>query len=270
MEEENPFRLAGLPQRPSRPRRTGLTLARDNGLPAEQIVASIRAHGHLVDYLKFRQFVAWYLRPEQLRAKILAAREAGVRTFFGGTVLEAAHLHGETARVLDAMVELGLDAVEVSNSVVPMDPGALGEVTRLAVDRGLEVLFEYGNKAQDGPIEPAGAAVDILALREQGANLVIVERALLDMTLGPDGSATTAGRLVELVELVGHESLVFEAETVPHQAWLIRTFGDAVNLGPNIDIDDVPTKLEPMRYGLGRWVDWSLFERLRRATSGEL
>jgi len=265
--QKPPLWLEHLPQRAGKPRRAGLNLARDNGLPVEGVVASLRAHGHMVDYLKLRQFVAWYLPVEQLRAKIAAAREHDVRTFLGGTVLEAAHLHGRTDEALDAMVELGLDAVEISNSVVPLDAAQLGVVTRRAIDRGLEVLFEYGNKAQAGPIDPVEAASDIAELRASGATYIIVERALLDLTLGADGSADTAGRLVELVERVGLEHLVFEAETLPHQAWLIRTLGDDVSLGPNIDLDDVPTRIEPMRHGLGRWVEWDMFNVLRERTA---
>jgi phosphosulfolactate synthase len=262
----NPLFFAHLPQRPAKPRQTGLTMVRDDGQPLSQIQAILDSYGHLFDYMKFRQFVTWYMEPAELRAKIDACTGADVRTFLGGTVLEVAHLHGQTEYALEAMQSYGLTAVEVSSSMARLTMQQLSRVVGLAKDAGFEVLYEYGKKFQEEALDVAGAISNIRALLEAGASRIIVERWQLDAALGEDGKAESAGRIVELADAVGLESLVFEAETLAHQVWLLRELGPDVNLGPNIDPFHVPAKLEPFRNGIGSEVGYWVFERVREAS----
>ena len=266
----SPLWLTGLPTRPGKPRQTGLTMVRDDGLPVAQVRELLDGYGVLIDYMKFRQFVAWYLDPDDLQAKIAACRAADVHTFIGGTVLEAAHLHGCTEQLLDAMVEMGLSAVEVSSSMVPREVEELVTVVQAARSCGLEVLYEYGKKFQESAADVGEAVGDMKALLDAGANRIIVERWQLDAFLGPDGSASTAGRVVELAEAVGLRHLVFEAETLAHQVWLIQKLGPEVNLGPNISPFHVPAKLEPFRHGIGSEVGYSIFPLLEHQVGERL
>jgi phosphosulfolactate synthase len=266
----NPLLLQHLPTRPAKPRQTGLTMVRDDGMPVAEMRDMLRSYGHMLDYMKFRQFVAWYMDPVELQEKIRACADAQVRTFVGGTVLEAAHLHGRTQEVLDAMSQLGLSAVEVSRSMVPLEVEQLVAVVRLAAAQGLEVLYEYGKKFQSSAFDVGEATRDIRTLLEAGAHRIIVERWQLDAVLGPKGENATASRLVELADAVGLESLVFEAETLDHQVWLIRELGPEVNLGPNIQPFHVPSKLEPFRHGIGSEVDYSIFPELILRTGADV
>ncbi len=268
--DPNPLFFSHLPQRPGKPRQTGLTMVRDDGQPLGEIKAILGSYGHLLDYLKFRQFVTWYMDPAELRAKIAACAAADVRTFLGGTVLEVSHLHGKTEYALDTMREYGLTAVEVSTSMVPLSPAQVARVVRLARDRGFEVLCEYGKKFQHESFDVAEAAAEIRALLAAGANRVIIERWQLDAAFGPGGTAPTAGRVAELARDVGLETLVFEAETLTHQVLLLRALGPEVNLGPNIAPFHVPAKLEPFRHGIGSEVDYSVFGRVLEATGADV
>lgn len=86
---------------------------------------------------------------------------------------------------------------------------------------------------------------------EAGCDLVILERSQVELCLGRKGEKPESEKLVDLARRVGLENIVFEAEAVPHQVWLLRKFGPEVNLGPNLDIDTI-AKLEPTRRTLSR------------------
>lgn len=266
----NPLFFEHLPRRQPKPRQSGLTMVRDDGMPLSELHAILGSYGHLLDYMKFRQFVTWYLDPEELKAKIAACAAADVRTFLGGTVLEAAHLHGKTEYALEVMRSYGLTAVEVSKSMVPLGTDQLTRVVELARDNGFEVLYEYGKKFQHEALDVDEAAADIRALLAAGASRIIVERWQLDAALGPDGKAESAGRIVELANAIGLEALVFEAETLEHQVWLLRELGPDVNLGPNIAPFQVPAKLEPFRNGIGSEVGYTIFDRVQSESAANV
>lgn len=268
--QPNPLFFSHLPQRPGKPRQTGLTMVRDDGQPLSEIQAILGSYGHLLDYLKFRQFVTWYMDPAELKAKIAACAAADVRTFLGGTVLEISHLHGKTEYALDAMRDYGLTAVEVSTSMVPLSPAQVARVVELARDRGFEVLCEYGKKFQHESFDVAEATAEIRSLLAAGAHRVIIERWQLDAAFGLDGQAPTAGRVAELAREVGLEVLVFEAETLIHQVLLLRELGPEVNLGPNIAPFQVPAKLEPFRNGIGSEVGYAVFDRVFKSTGADV
>ena len=99
-----------------------------------------------------------------------------------------------------------------------------------------------------------GARDDDLAKVETldvGCDLLIVEKALIEMCLGEKGEKAEAEVLIELTEKVGLEKLVYEAESNAHQVWLFKKFGADVNLGPNLDIPII-CKLEATRRTLSR------------------
>ncbi len=241
-------------------------MVRDDGQPLPSIVAQLESYGHLIDYMKFRQYVAWYTRPTELQEKIAACAQHDVRTFLGGTVLEIAHLHDKTQYALDVMKEWGLTAVEVSASVAPLSTKQLTKVVELAKNTGFEVLYEYGKKFQVDAFPVAEAAADIRELLAAGASRVIIEQWQLEATLGIAGEKESAHRMVELADEIGLEALVFEAHTLAHQVWLIRNLGPEVNLGPNMEPFHVAAKIEPFRNGIGSEVDYNVFEHVLKLT----
>jgi phosphosulfolactate synthase len=266
----NPLFFEHLPLRAGKPRNTGLTMVRDDGQPLPAIEALLESYGHLFDYMKFRQFVTWYMRPTELQEKIAVCARHDVKTFLGGTVLEVAHLHNKTEYALGVMQEYGLSAVEVSSSVVPLSTEQLSKVVSLARNTGFEVLYEYGKKFQKEAFDTNDAVADIKELLEAGASRIIVEQWQLDATLGVDAKAPTASRMADLASAIGLEYLVFEAATLPHQVWLLRNLGPDVNLGPNMDPFHVAAKIEPFRNGIGSEVDYNVFEHVLAKTGADV
>jgi phosphosulfolactate synthase len=253
-----------VPQRSRKPRSSGLTLTRDQGFSPRQVDDLMGTFGEFIDYVKIKQFELFYQPAELTRAKVAAYRKHAVKTFCGGTVVEAAIIRGQVERTMQAVRALGLDAIEISDNILDLDLAQKKDLVKKARNTGFEVLLEYGKKYGDDPIDVDAAAADIEALLEAGAGRIILERSQLDSTLGPDGKSATAGRIDELVQRIGMSSLVFEAETIGHMLYLINRFGPDVNLGPNIAAEFVASNLEPARCGLGRAEGYSFFEKLRK------
>ncbi|MBI3045090.1 MAG: phosphosulfolactate synthase [Betaproteobacteria bacterium] len=254
-----------LPQRRAKPRQCGLTLVRDPGLSVRQLEDALQTFGQFLDYAKIKQFELFYMDEAPTRAKVALYRKHAVSPFCGGTVIEAAMLQGKVAQTLKKLVDIGFQSIELSDNIVDMSLVEKGDLTRRAVDAGFEVLFEYGKKYDSDPIDVAVAVDEIGKLRSAGANRVILERSQLDATLGPEGRLPTAGRMKDLARQVGLECLIFEAETTAHQNWLLHELGPDVNLGPNIHQDEVVSRIEPARCGLGRAEGYSLFAKLGHA-----
>jgi phosphosulfolactate synthase len=111
------------------------------------------------------------------------------------------------------------------------------------------VLAETGAKAPGEQLAARHWPAECRADLEAGAVLVVTE----GRQSGTVGTFDAAGRVrpdvVEaVVAAVGVERVVFEAPQASQQAWFIRRFGPAVNLG-NVALADV-LSLETLRLGL--------------------
>jgi phosphosulfolactate synthase (CoM biosynthesis protein A) len=146
---------------------------------------------------------------------------------------------------------MGFTAVEISENIIEMELKEKLNYTKMAKNRGLKVLFELGDKYPEGPLDVDMAARDIKELLNQGADLIILEKSLIELSLGQKGESKENYRLKELVAKVGLEPIVFEAEAVAHQAWLFNIFGPDVNIGPNLEPEYI-AKLEATRRTLSR------------------
>jgi phosphosulfolactate synthase len=253
-----------VPQRSTKPREVGLTLTRDQGFSAAQVDDLMATFGQFIDYAKIKQFELFYQPTELTRAKVANYKKHAVKTFCGGTVVEAAIIRDEVDKTLRTLKGIGLEAIELSDNIVELDLKAKVELAKKAVGVGFEVLFEYGKKYDNEPIDVNAAAKEIETLIKAGSRRIILERSQLDATLGQKGELPTAGRMRELVDRIGMSPLIFEAETAPHMLYLLHTFGPDVNLGPNISAEYVASNLEPARCGLGRAEGYSFFKKLRK------
>ncbi len=254
----------GVPTRSRKPRTLGLTLVRDQGLSPRQLLDYAETFGEYLDYAKIKQFELWYMKPAVTVEKVGIYKAFGIKPFCGGTVLEAAYLQKLVPQTLESLREMGFTAVEVSDNIIEVDAAGMAKLIRSARESGFEVILEYGKKYPEESLNVDEAVAAINGSLEAGANLVVLERSQLDITIGYDGRGSDGASLEKLVAQVGLDKLVFEAESFDQQCRLIHTFGPDVNLGPNISPDFVIAKLEPARYGLGRDEGYSFFDRLMR------
>jgi len=243
-----------IPTRSTKPRTKGLTLARDYGIGCFEAQDWVESVGEFIDYIKIRHLFTLIvpMDPNHVTMKkIKLYRDSNIDVNPGGIVFEMAVLSEKVDECFATLLEIGFSAVEISENIIDMTLKEKLHYTKLAKDRGLKVLFEVGDKYPEGPLDVDMAERDIKALLNQGADLIILEKSLIELSLGVKGESPENYRLKELVNRIGLEPIVFEAEAVPHQAWLFNTFGPDVNIGPNLEPTYI-AKLEATRRTLSR------------------
>lgn len=235
-----------LPERPAKPRESGLTHVIDIGLAPRDAESLIQTAGQHIDLVRLG-FGSAYVTGA-LQEKVDLYRSHDIPVALGGTLTELAWLQQRVEALRDWMKELGVGHVEVSSGTVPIpaeEKAAL--IAELAKD--FTVYAEVGEKDPDAIMAPYRWLELIEQALEAGAAKVVCEgRASGDAGLyRPDGEART-GLIDEIVHQVDFHRLVFEAPQRHQQIWFIQHLGPEVNLG-NIRPDDV-IPLETLRLGL--------------------
>ncbi len=226
------------------PRVGGLTHVIDKGLGPRSWEDVLETSGDYIDIVKLGWGTA-YVTPN-LRAKLDVLR--GKPVVVGGTFFEVVVSQGKLDEYKRWLQELGLSHVEISDGVIDL---ARDSKLELIEDfaRDFTVLSEVGSK--DAEVEFTSEEWTRW-LREEldaGAWKVITEAR----EGGTAGIFSKAGEMRteivgEIAEAVPVDDVLFEAPTKSSQAWFIKQFGPAVNLG-NIAPDEV-IPLETLRRGL--------------------
>ena len=226
------------------PTERGLTHVLDKGLGRRGWEDVLETSGLYIDVVKLGWGTAYVTA--DLRAKLDVLRDK--RVVVGGTFFEAVWATGQLDRYKQWLTELGLDHVEISDGAVDIPRE---EKLELIADlaRDFTVLSEVGSK--DSSVEFTSEEWTQW-LREEldaGAWKVITEAR----EGASSGIFTSDGAMrTDLVEEIGSAvdlgDVIFEAPTKAAQAWFVKRFGPAVNLG-NIPPEEV-IPLETLRRGL--------------------
>ena len=235
-----------LPQRPVKPRETGLTHVIDIGLAPNDAESLMKIAAQHIDLIRLG-FGSAYVTGA-LQEKVDLYRSHGVPVALGGTLTEIAWLQGRIEGLRAWLVELGVEHVEVSSGSVEIPPAEKVELIR-ALSGDFTVYAEVGEKDPAAIMAPYRWVELIEEALEAGASKVVCEgRASGDAGMyRPDGEART-GLIDEIVHRIDFHRLIFEAPKRHQQVWFIEHLGADVNLG-NIRPDDV-IPLETLRLGL--------------------
>lgn len=239
-------KLPFLPDRTSRPRKSGVTMVMDKGLGLKQAEMFIDSCADYVDLVKLG-FGTSVITPN-LVDKIKLYKEAGFRVYLGGTLFEAFIIRKKFDDYIKFIEKLKLDHAEVSDGSIEMDHGQKCEyISKLS--KNFTVLSEVGSKEEGIIIHPnkwtsmmkseleAGSWKVIAEARESG-NVGIYHR---------NGSPHTM-LMNKIIAKVKPENILWEAPQKSQQVWFIKQFGANVNLG-NIAFEEV-IPLETLRLGL--------------------
>ena len=252
-----PFAMVPLPAARSteKPRRKGLTMMMDWGLPVKQQADWLDLVAPYVDLAKFVVGTARMYDEDYLLEKIALYKKHDVHPFIGGQFLEYVYatqgLQGARPYFQEAK-RLGFDAIEVSDNVVPLDSHTRQTLIRTAVDCCLEVQGEVGSKSEDTGADTLIAQAN--ECFEAGADVVLVEGAELLTDGAPNRPVIAAlheGLDVDRVifELIGpwipgtHHCDVYALKK-----FYIDEFGPDVNIA-NVMPDQV-WETETLRAGL--------------------
>ena len=238
-----------LPDRTAKPRRTGLTMMIDNGLPTGHFTDVVKSFAPLVDVVKFGWGTS--LVTEGLVRKMHVLREAGVDFYFGGTLFEK-FLHQDRVDDWQRWVDrFGCTSVEISNGTIDLpNEEKAAYVERFS--RDYRVFSEVGAKDQ-ARSEAQAAQEWITWIRQDqqaGAAYVITEARESGRSGLCDRDGVVRGDVFDELQdaPVDASTLLFEAPNKELQAFFIRRMGPNVNLG-NIAPCDV-IGLETLRLGL--------------------
>lgn len=235
-----------LPERTAKPRRRGITHVLDRGMPAGEVEALLQVCGPYVDVWKLGWGTA-YLDPG-LGDKLALLDRHGVLACTGGTLLEVAWQQGVVDEYLNWAAETGFPCVEVSCGVVNMSATQKSALIGAAADRFI-VLGEIGAKDPRVKVSPAAWARAATADLEAGATWVVTEgRESGTVGLFDPAGEVRVDVVDAVVDAIGVDSTVFEAPRKDQQAWFIRRFGPAVNLGNVVPSEALG--LEALRLGL--------------------
>lgn len=240
------FEMIGIPERPPKPRESGMTLMLDKGLSARQVEDVLDVASDYVDLVKLGWGTA-VITPG-LERKLDAYRAAGIPVYFGGTLFEAFFLRDQLETYRSLLRTLRLDHVEISDGTLHIaHEEKLGYIRSFAEE--FNVLSEVGSKDNDRIMPPYKWVQLIEAELAAGSWKVICE-ARESGTAGlyrPNGEVRS-GLVEEIVDLIDRDRLIFEAPQKTQQVWFIQQLGTNVNLG-NISPEEV-IPLETLRLGL--------------------
>ncbi len=255
--------LPHIPERPARPRNSGLTMVMDKGLGLKQAEQYIDATAEFVDLVKLGFGTS--VVTKNVAEKVKMYKEAGMKVYLGGTLFEAFIVRGMLTDYMKFAEKLKVDHVEVSDGSINMPHDEKCEYIR-KLSKHFIVLSEVGSKEEGIIIHPGKWTSMMLKELEAGSWKVIAE-ARESGNVGiyhRNGQAHTM-LVNKIIAKVKPENILWEAPQKSQQVWFIKLFGANVNLG-NISFDDV-IPLETLRLGLRGDTFFSFLpEKLQKTT----
>jgi phosphosulfolactate synthase len=241
--------VLNLPLRAAKPRRTGLTMVIDGGIPAAHFTDIVSSAAEYIDFVKFGWGTA--VVTSNLHAKIDVLRAHQIGFYFGGTLFEKYVMQGHFEEFRKFCQEHAGQHVEVSNGTISMSNSEKASYIRKLADDFI-VVSEVGFK-DPGRSEQLPPSLWVEYIREDldaGASLVTLEARESGRSgiCRPDGALRFG--LIEdvLTSGISQQHLLFEAPSTSLQTYFITRLGPDVNLG-NVPANGV-IGLETLRLGL--------------------
>jgi phosphosulfolactate synthase len=240
------YLLKNLPERTTKPRQTGYTMAMDKGLSVREAEDFMSIASNHVDIVKLG-WATSFVTPN-VQDKIKVYKDAGIPCYFGGTLFEAFIIRDQFddyRRVLD---KFGMTYAEVSDGSIDLEHDKkLEYISKLA--QQVTVLSEVGSKDADKIIPPYKWIELMQTELDAGAWKVIGEaREGGNVGLFRSTGEVRSGLVQEILTKIPFEKIIWEAPQKAQQVWFIKLLGANVNLGNIAPNEVIP--LETIRLGL--------------------
>lgn len=238
--------LPFIPERPLKPRNSGMTMVMDKGLSI-RAAEDFMSVGHEYTDLVKLGFGTSLITPG-FEKKIEVYKEAGCTPYFGGTLFEAFIIRNMFREYIDFLDKNKIELVEVSDGSYEMAHERKLEYIRILASRGT-VISEVGSKKKDVIYTPEEWVKMMKSELEAGSVKVIAE-ARESGTVGiyNDDGSVNMPLIKAISDHVRLENVIWEAPLKSQQAWFIKHFGANVNLGNIAPEEIIP--LESLRRGL--------------------
>src|SRR5665647_3899816 len=238
--------LPYLPDRPVKPRNSGLTMVMDKGLSIREAEDFMSVGSEYTDYVKLG-FGTSLVTPG-FEQKIEIYKNAGCIPYFGGTLFEAFVIRDMFEEYVEFIDKHEISLVEISDGSYEIDHKKKLEYIRILASRGT-VISEVGSKKKDIIYSP-DEWVDMMKSELKAGSVKVIAEARESGTIGiyNDDGSVNMPLITAISEEIGFHNVLWEAPMKPQQAWFILNFGANVNLG-NIAPNEI-IALESLRLGL--------------------
>jgi phosphosulfolactate synthase len=238
--------LPFMPERPPKPRNSGITMVMDKGLSIREAEDFMSVGNEYTDFVKLG-FGTSLITPG-FEKKIALYKRSGAIPYFGGTLFEAFIIRNMFKEYVEFLDRHEIEFVEVSDGSYDIDHNRkLEYISRLA-ERGT-VISEVGSKKKEVVYSP-DEWVDMMKAELKAGSVKVIAEARESGTTGiynEDGSINN--EIIDAIsEHVKLENVIWEAPLKSQQAWFIKHFGANVNLGNIAPNEIIP--LESLRLGL--------------------
>jgi len=238
--------LPYIPDRPSKPRISGITMVMDKGLSVREAEDFMSVGSEYTDFVKLG-FGTSLITPG-FEKKIAIYKKSGTIPYFGGTLFEAFIVRNMFTEFLAFLDINEIDLVEVSDGSYDIEHSRKLDYINKLAKRGT-VISEVGSKKANVVFSPDEWVAMMKAELDAGSVKVIAEARESGTTgiYNADGSINNSiiGAISDHVKL---ENVIWEAPLKSQQAWFIKHFGANVNLGNIAPHEIIP--LESLRIGL--------------------
>lgn len=238
--------LKNVPERPTKPREYGLTMAMDKGLSSREVEDFLEVAGDYVDIVKLG-WATSYVTPN-ITKKLDILKSAGIPAYLGGTLFEAFIVRGQFDDYLKLLDKLKLSHAEVSDGSIELNHDVKCEYIR-KLAKHVTVLSEVGSK-DDQKIIPPYKWIELMQKElDAGAWKVIGEaREGGNVGLFRSTGEVRSGLVEEILTKIPGDRIIWEAPQKSQQVWFIKLLGTNVNLGNIAPNEVIP--VETIRLGL--------------------
>jgi phosphosulfolactate synthase len=238
--------LPFIPERPAKPRKSGLTMVMDKGLSIREAEDFMSVGSEYTDFVKLG-FGTSLLTPG-LESKIRIYKNGGTIPYFGGTLFEAFIIRDMFEDFITLVQKYEIELVEISDGSYDIEHSRkLDYINRMA--QKVTVISEVGSKKKDVVYTPDEWVAMMRSELDAGSVKVIAEARESGTTgiYNEDGSINHS-IICTISDNVKLENVIWEAPLKSQQAWFIKHFGANVNLGNIAPYEIIP--LESLRCGL--------------------
>jgi len=240
------FTISNLPERNAKPRSHGLTMVMDKGLSVREAEDMLSVSEPYIDLLKLG-FGTAFVTPK-LEDKLAIYKNAGIATYFGGTLFEAFVARNMFDDYLRLLEKYKMEYAEVSDGSIDLNHDEKCNYIS-TLSKHVTVLSEVGSKDENKMLAPYKWIELMQKEINAGSNKVIAE-ARESGTVGIYHSKgeVRSDLIDEILTQVPEEKIIWEAPLKGQQVYFIKLLGANVNLG-NIPPNEV-IPLETLRLGL--------------------
>ncbi|MXV49551.1 phosphosulfolactate synthase [Pedobacter sp. HMF7647] len=240
------YTLNNIPERTQKPRQSGLTMMMDKGLSLRETEDFLEIAGPHTDIVKLG-WATSYVTPN-LKEKLKLYRDAGMPTYFGGTLFEAFVIRDQFEDYRKVLDEFGMEYAEVSDGSIDIPHEEKCKFIN-ELSKQVTVISEVGSKDAEKIFAPYKWIALMKAELEAGSWKLIAEaREGGNVGIYRDSGEVRQGLIDEILTQIPEEKIIWEAPLKNQQVWFIKLIGSNVNLG-NISHSEV-IPLETIRLGL--------------------